>query len=195
MAGPRILIDANVLYPTVMRELVLGVAGQGLFTPLWSDRILEEWRLAAAKLGPEGIPQAEAEIALLRRDWPDAVVTPGLEKARALWLPDPDDVHVLAAAVEARAQSIMTRNARDFPTRLLAESGITRVDPDGYLRDLWREAPDTVAAVAESVRAEAERLSGQGWALNDLLKKARMPQLAKALRTSAQLPGHSSQRS
>ncbi|MAM25300.1 MAG: hypothetical protein CML55_07955 [Rhodobacteraceae bacterium] len=89
----------------------------------------------------------------------------------------------------------MTRNARDFPTRLLAESGITRVDPDGYLRDLWREAPDTLAAVAESVRAEAERLSGQGWALNDLLKKARMPQLAKALRTSAQPPGHSSQRS
>ncbi|MEM6341945.1 MAG: PIN domain-containing protein, partial [Pseudomonadota bacterium] len=50
----KILIDTNVLYPTVMREVVLGVAKEGLFQPLWSDRILNEWALAAEKLGPEG---------------------------------------------------------------------------------------------------------------------------------------------
>ena len=47
----RVLIDTNVLYPTVLREIVLGVAARGVFTPLWSERILEEWRLAAARQG------------------------------------------------------------------------------------------------------------------------------------------------
>ena len=59
----KILIDANVLYPTVMREVVLGVAKTGLFTPQWSARILEEWARAAIKLGPQGEAQARGEIA------------------------------------------------------------------------------------------------------------------------------------
>jgi hypothetical protein len=46
----RVLIDACVLYPTVMREVLIGVAAKGLFTPLWSARILEEWARAAARL-------------------------------------------------------------------------------------------------------------------------------------------------
>ncbi|HAC47887.1 MAG TPA: PIN domain-containing protein, partial [Sulfitobacter sp.] len=63
---PRVLIDTCVLYPTVMREMVLGVAARGAFEPIWSARILEEWARAAIKLGPTGEAQARAEIALLR---------------------------------------------------------------------------------------------------------------------------------
>ena len=192
---PRVLIDANVLYPTVMRELVLGVARQGLFVPLWSERILEEWRLAAAKLGPEGILQAEAEIALLRRDWPGAVIPANPKTSRKLWLPDPDDIHVLAAAVDGEAQLIMTRNARDFPVRILGESGILRVDPDTHLRDLWNDAPEAIEFVADAVLAEARRLSGRDWTMRELLKKARMPQLGKALWGRAPGGDQSSQRS
>ena len=47
----KALLDTNVLYPTVMREVLLGVAATGAFTPLWSARILEEWARAARKLG------------------------------------------------------------------------------------------------------------------------------------------------
>ena len=59
----RVLLDANVLYPTVMREVLLGCARAGLFEPLWSARILEEWARAAARLGPEGEAVARAEVA------------------------------------------------------------------------------------------------------------------------------------
>ena len=72
----RVLIDACVLYPTVMREIVVGAARAGAFTPLWSARILEEWARAAIKIGPTGEAQARAEIALLRAAWPKAEVTP-----------------------------------------------------------------------------------------------------------------------
>jgi len=178
---PRVLIDTCVLYPTVMREMVLGVARTGAFEPIWSARILEEWARAAIKLGPAGEAQARAEIALLRGNWPGAErdAAPGLQ-AR-LWLPDADDIHVLAAAVASSADMILTLNAKDFPRQILAEEGLSRADPDSYLHGIWQATPELVAPVAEDVLEEARRLSGEDWELRALLKKARLPRLAKAL--------------
>ena len=98
----RILIDANVLFPTVMRSVVLGVAARGFFEPIWSARILEEWARAARKLGVEAEAQARAEIALLGRDWPRAIVDAPDGVMQRLWLPDSNDLHVLAAAINGR---------------------------------------------------------------------------------------------
>jgi len=179
--GPRVLIDACVLYPTVMREMVLGVARQGLFEPLWSARILEEWARAAIKLGPTGEPQARAEIALLRAAWPRAEVTPQPGLEQRLYLPDENDIHVLAAAIAGSADSIMTLNAKDFPRATLAEEDLTRVDPDSYLYGIWLDHPDAVSKAAADVLAQARRLSGDDWDMRPLLKKARLPRLAKAL--------------
>ncbi|MFG6528434.1 MULTISPECIES: RSP_2648 family PIN domain-containing protein [unclassified Sulfitobacter] len=178
---PRVLIDACVLYPTVMREMVLGVAAQGAFEPIWSARILEEWARAAVKLGPEGEAQARAEIALLRGNWPGAEreASPGLQ-AR-LWLPDANDIHVLAVAVASSSDMILTLNAKDFPRQILAEEGLSRADPDSYLHGIWQATPEMVAPVAEAVLKEARRLSGEPWEMRALLKKARLPRLAKAL--------------
>lgn len=177
----RLLLDTCVLYPTVMREVLLGVAGQGVFTPLWSDRILEEWARASRKLGPGGEMQARGEIALLQAKWPAAAVIwkPSLESR--LWLPDPDDTHVLAAAIAGSVDMIVTLNAKDFPRNILSEEGLERIDPDGYLHRIWLESPDLVADVAEKTRQEAERLSGQPWDIRKLMKKARLPRLGKAL--------------
>lgn len=177
----KLLLDTCVLYPTVMREMLLGVAGQSVFTPLWSARILEEWARAARKIGPTGEAQARAEIALVSSRWTKASVTwsPALESR--LWLPDPNDLHVLAAAIAGSADMICTVNAKDFPRNILAEEGLSRQDPDGFLHGIWQAQPDLVAGVAADVLATANRLSGDRWDLRPLLKKARLPRLAKAL--------------
>jgi predicted nucleic acid-binding protein len=177
----RVLLDTCVLYPTVMREVLLGVAATGAYRPMWSDRILEEWARAARKIGPDGEAQARGEIALVRAKWPGAVVTwkPSLE-AR-LYLPDEADIHVLAAAISGSADAIITVNAKDFPRNTLAEEGLLRIDPDALLRDALEEDTAAVAQVVENVRREAERLSGADWTTRALLKKARLPRLAKAL--------------
>ncbi|HSG57278.1 MAG TPA: PIN domain-containing protein, partial [Paracoccaceae bacterium] len=93
----RVLIDACVLYPTVMREVVIGVAQEGLFQPLWSERILEEWARATVKLGPVDTVMARGEIAALKARFPKAMVSPDPAVEAHLYLPDPDDTHVLAA--------------------------------------------------------------------------------------------------
>ncbi|MDC0737363.1 PIN domain-containing protein [Cognatishimia sp. SS12] len=175
----RALLDTCVMYPTVMRALLLGVAKRGAFEPRWSDRILEEWARAARKLGPTGEAQARAEIALLKSDWPSHALRwpEGLE-AR-LYLPDPADIHVLAAAIAGSCDVIVTVNAKDFPRHILAEEGLTRIDPDTLLRGQWDKTPELVDTVVDEVLAEANRLSGKVWEKRALLKKARLPRLAK----------------
>jgi hypothetical protein len=178
---PRILIDACVLYPTVMREVVLGVAQAGLFDPIWSARILEEWARAAVKLGPEGAAQARGEIALLRAAWPQAERSARAGLERRLWLPDPNDIHVLAVAVDAGADVIMTLNAKDFPRATLAEEGLDRMDPDSFLMSLWPDHEAVIRTQTAKVLDTARQLSGKDWEMRPLLKKARLPRLAKAL--------------
>jgi predicted nucleic acid-binding protein len=177
----KVLLDACVLYPTVLREILLGVAGQGLFTPLWSARILEEWARAARKIGPTGEAQARAEIALLRAAWKGAEIAPRAGLEARLWLPDPADIHVLAAAIAGGADLILTFNALDFPANVLAEEGLRREGPDAFLMALWLAQPEAVATAVAGVQAEAARLSGEDLPVRALLKRARLPRLGKAL--------------
>lgn len=174
------MLDACVLYPTVMREVLIGCAAAGLFAPRWSARILEEWARAAAKLGPGGEAVARGEIAALQAVWPGAQVAPSPGLDQRLWLPDPGDVHVLAAAVAGSCDLIVTMNAKDFPRDILADEGLHRADPDGFLLGLREVTPDAVDGVVDAVVAQARRLSGEDWDARRLLKKARLNHLGKA---------------
>lgn len=181
----KLVLDTCVLYPTVMREVLLGAARAGLYTPLWSARILEEWRRAAGKLGPAGAAQAEAEIAVARAAFPGAEVPPAPGVEARLWLPDPADIHVLATAIAGSADGIVTLNAADFPGATLAEEGLDRIDPDVLMLGFLQDHPSKIAAMAAKVQAEAERLSGEDWPIRKLMKKARLPRFGKALERDA----------
>ncbi|MDC0656994.1 PIN domain-containing protein [Leisingera sp. SS27] len=180
----KLLLDTCVLYPTVMREMLLGAARRGHFTPLWSARILGEWERAAVKLGPAGAAQAKAEIALIRANWPKAEVAPAPGVEARLWLPDSADTHVLAAAIAGHADAIVTVNNKDFPRHTLAEEGLQRLGPDELLYGFWLQDSSGMEALGAAVLDEANRLSGGSWEIRPLLKKARLPRLAKALSSS-----------
>ncbi len=216
------LLDACVLYPTVMREMLLGCAARGLFRPLWSRRIEAEWLHTAARrdtgrdtgrntgrdtgrdagrntarntgrntghdAGAHGAILARGEVARLHAAWPGARVEARAGLEAQLWLPDPADRHVLAAAISARARWIVTQNLRDFPRRVLGEFALEAVHPDAFLFGLWRQQPGVVRQVATAVHDEAVRLSGQGWSVRRLMKKARLPRLGKALEQAAASP-------
>ncbi len=177
----RVVLDACVLYPTVLRELLLAAARQDLYMPLWSPRILEEWARAAAREGPGAETLARGEITRLGLHWPRASIRPDPALERRLWLPDPDDVHVLAAAITGGADLIVTFNARDFPRGTLAQEGLDRADPDQLFAQLRARAPEAVETAVATVHAEARRLSGEPIALRALLKRAGLPRLGKAL--------------
>jgi predicted nucleic acid-binding protein len=175
----RILLDACVLYPTIMREVLLGAAKAGAFEPVWSARILEEWRRAAARYGSEHAQVAGVEIALVRANWPQAEVTGANEDG--LWLPDENDVHVLAAAIKSEAKAIITLNLKDFPTRILSKHGLLRRDPDGFLMEFADENRVAVQKIANDIRTAAEGHSGEQKEIRNLLKRTGLPRLGKLL--------------
>jgi predicted nucleic acid-binding protein len=179
MAPPRVLLDANVLVPSVLRETLMGAAAAGAFVPLWSARILEEWARAARRL-PEGAEAvARAEGAALRRTWPAAEVAPDADLEARLALPDPHDVHVLAAAIAGAAEVILTSDRNGFPGRTLARHGLIARGPDGFLLEIHVE--HDLAPVVAAVQARAEAASGRPRALRPMLKRAGLPRLGKAL--------------
>lgn len=170
----RVLLDACLLYPSVTRELLLGAARLGHFQPLWSERILGEWRYTARKYGVGA--QAEIEIALLRVEWPTSEISENLALEASLTLPDADDCHVLAAAITGNAQELLTRNLKDFPTRVLAKYDIIRREPDGFLLEIGAELAEVVATVYGRAR-QMEKAPAN---CRSMLKKAGLPRLGKA---------------
>lgn len=169
------------MFPTVLREVLLGAASLGLYEPLWTTRILQEWVHATAKLGPLAKIQAESEAAMLSVRFPKACLRAFPEIETRLLLPDVNDLHVLALGIGGHADVIVTLNNVDFPRHVLAAEGLARRDPDSLLWELWSHHPGEMGSVVAAVHAKAERLAGQGIALKSLLKRAQLTKLAKAL--------------
>ena len=174
----KVFLDACVLYPALVRRLVMDAAAAGMFQPLWSARVLEEWRRAvAAKLGPEAEDAATAAAHAMQAAFPGASVAadPGLEAT--LHLPDPADTHVLAAAVAGGAGAILTFNLRDFPRRTLAGHGIEARHPDGFLWELLSTHEKALLGIANVA------LCGHGIEpalARAALKRARLSRFGKA---------------
>lgn len=104
--------DACVLYSATLRDLVMQLALTGLFQARWSDAIRDEWTRSVLDIKPESLARCRE---LMNRHVPDGLVTGYEPLIPTLALPDPDDRHVLAAAIQAQSELIVTFNLGDFP--------------------------------------------------------------------------------
>lgn len=150
-----VVYDACVLYPAPLRDFLIRLARTGLVQAKWSDEILEECFRAIGRERPELSPEALARTRrLMTEAVPDCMVSGHSSLIDGLTLPDPDDRHVLAAAVRAGAQTIVTFNLRDFPSTVLDSFGIEVRHPDDFVVDQIDFAPGAVVgALLEQVRA------------------------------------------
>lgn len=188
MAERIVFLDACVLYPPLVRGILLRLAEAGFFAPRWSPRVLAEWRIAAARNGGmEAEDSADEVAAAMAARFPDASVTPAPEAELALDLPDAADLHVLAAAIAAKAELLLTFNTRDFPSRRLAAHGITPRHPDGFLWELFSQAPEAVEGALRDAAGDAGL--GEADAIRRALRRAHLPRLAKAWRARLQWEG------
>jgi predicted nucleic acid-binding protein len=177
----KVVLDACVLYPHALREILLGVAREGQYEPLWSPRILEEWARATRKLGPGAEVEARGAITLIKDTFPRAMVRDASGSEARLHLPDANDVHVLATAIAGHADAVLTFNAMDFPRHVLAAEGIARRDPDGFLWELWSHDNGPVTRAVTRAKKLAEAATGAEKPLRGFLKKAGLPRLGKAM--------------
>lgn len=157
---PVAVYDASVLYPSLIRNLLMHLAVAGLVAARWTDAIHGEWtrNLLAdrADLTPQRLERTRR---LMELAVPDAGVTGFEALIPDLRLPDPDDRHVLAAAVKARAELIVTLNLKDFPPASLGEYGLEAVTPDELVCCLLKESRGVVASCSRVMGRRAPRRS------------------------------------
>ena len=153
MAGFSAFYDANVLYPAELRNLLMHLAVTGLFRAKWSADVHEEWISSLLKNRHDLTrDKLEHTRMLMDKHAVDALVTGYEDLIPGLQLPDPNDRHVLAAAIRGQANVIVTMNLRDFPSDVLAPLGIEAQHPDEFILHLLDLAPGAVVAAAENHR-------------------------------------------
>ena len=153
MAAYTAFYDASVLYPSELRNLLMHLALTGLFRARWSNAVHEEWICALLRKRPDlSRAKLERTRALMDAHATDALITGYEDLIEGLLLPDPDDRHVLAAAILGRADVIVTSNLRHFPAETLAPLGIDAQHPDEFVLHLLDLSPGLVAAAARDHR-------------------------------------------
>ncbi len=139
MAGFRVVLDACVLVPIVKADLLLTFAANGAFVPLWSERILAETEAAIIKVTNGAVLRdaANRRTQAMQSAFDDALVTDWEPLVECLdGMPDRNDRHVLAAAVQGNAAAIVTDNIDDFPDDILQKWGVHARTSDDFLLDL-----------------------------------------------------------
>lgn len=161
------LLDASVLHPWVVCELLLRLAERGLFRPAWSEAILDELVQSLIDRKPE-----QADRFRRRREHMEAAFAEAMTRHPerfAEFVPlvvDEGDRHVVAAGLAARADVIVTDNVRDFAPDTLAEVGLLVQTADEFLVHQWWLDP---SGVIEDLSAMAESTTRPPLTLDEVL--------------------------
>lgn len=165
------IYDANVLFPNALRDLLIRVAQSGSVQAKWTNKILDE-TFAALRQHRPGVDDSKWEALRERmshsiRDGLVVDYEPLIDVVTGL--PDPNDRHVVAAAIKSKAQVIVTANVRDFPDAALARWDLEAKHPDAFIMDQinldsravysavqqiadsWRRPPGTIGDVLSAL--------------------------------------------
>ena len=157
MARFRLVLDACVLVPYQLADLLLRLADAELFEPLWSAEIVAEVERAIVRLGVPA-EKAQRRVHQMQTAFPNADVTDYQELIEVMRT-DPKDRHVAAAAVRGTAALIVTANIRDFLAESLQPYDIEVVHPDDFLHDQLDLSETTVVECLQAQRAAYTRPS------------------------------------
>jgi hypothetical protein len=152
------IYDACVLYPAPLRSFLMYLAVTDLYRARWTNDIHEEWMRNVLRDHPD-ITRAQVERIrdLMNAHVRDCLVTGYESLIPSLTLPDPADVHVLAAAIRCGADVIVTANLRHFPAGALEPYGIEAQHPDQFLTHQLDLAANIVCAAAKTHRASLKQ--------------------------------------
>jgi hypothetical protein len=147
------LLDANVLYPAPLRDLLLQLAVSDLFKAKWTADIHREWIENLLRNEPHRNRAAlERTRDLMDRSTRDCLVTGYESIMPSLCLPDAADRHVLAAAIVGHCDAIVTANLKDFPESALAPFGIDIHHPDEFLCNQLKLAQGVFCRCVQKIR-------------------------------------------
>lgn len=176
------ICDACVLYPFHLRNILVQTSVDGLFDARWTNEIHDEWmRNLIANIPAIPLERLQRTRDLMELALPQAQVGGFHRHIDAVTLPDPDDRHVVAAAIEANASHILTWNLRDFPAKTIEKQGLVCTTPDAFLANLYEQAPDLVVESLANARRNLLKSAVSARDFLALLKEQRLTRLEKRL--------------
>lgn len=180
-----VLLDANLFYPAPTRDIFLQLAADGLFRARWTETIHREWIDALLRNRPDLTRERlDKTRRQMNRAVPDCLVEGYEGLIKSLHLPDPDDRHVLAAAIVGRCHAIITFNTKDFPKSETVVYQIDVIHPDDFLCSQIDLEPEKVC---QNVRAIIGRLKHPSMTVQQYLstiRKQGLPSFAEELQES-----------
>ena len=152
------VFDACVLYSASLRDFLLHIAGRKFISPFWSEEIRTEWIRSLLRNRPD-LSKEKLERTCQKMDFhfPNGLVRGYEAITPTLSLPDPNDRHVLAVAIHAKAECIVTFNLDDFPKTILLPYGIEAVSPDKFVLRLFQDDPRHVLQAVRNHRLSLQR--------------------------------------
>lgn len=151
MTKPVVLLDANIFPAVWLLDIMLTLDERQVIDAVWSERILEEARRALIERRGRTSEQADRLLSFIRRMNDTHCIYGWSHLEPTLDLPDPDDRHVLAAALAADADCIVTYNLKDFPPRNLERYAVEALHPDEFLSAMLERDQDGVVDVMNAV--------------------------------------------
>lgn len=183
---PTAICDACVLYPFHQRNILIQASADGLYDARWTEEIHDEWmRNLIANVPALSIERLHATRRLMEQALPQALVRNFHHRIEDISLPDPDDRHVVAAAIETKASHILTWNLRDFPVKELRKHRLIGEAPDGFLAGIYDEAPELVVGSLANARRNLTKSGTSGQDFLKLLGRQGFTKLARRLRSHA----------
>jgi hypothetical protein len=129
-----VIYDACVLYPAPLRDFLIELAAARLFRARWTEAIHEEWISNLLTVRPDlSCERLHRTMELMNQAIPDCLVYGYEYLIPAITLPDPDDRHVVAAAIHGGADAIVTFNLKDFPNSSLSQYELEAIHPDEFI--------------------------------------------------------------
>lgn len=181
MARYSAFLDACVLVPIALADTLLRLAEAGLYRPLWSDRVLDEVVDAIEAIHPQlASGPARSRADAMQASFEDACVRDWEDLVAGISLPDPDDRHLVAAALQGRADMIVTANVRDFPTEAWSRWASRSSTPTNFLLNQLDLEPDLTIATLRRQATATRRPAITTKALLDHLAKCGVPAFASA---------------
>lgn len=155
--GYTALLDANVLHPVVLCDLLLRLALAGFYRPVWSAQILEETERSLRRRRPDIAPdRLRRRSDQMNEAFPDAQVG-GFDDLVPQLASFGHDAQVVAAAIRGRADVIVTANVGDFPGDRLARFDLVAQTADDFLIHQWWLDPSGVLRAIEEQAAALKR--------------------------------------
>lgn len=178
-----VVYDACVLYSASLRDLLLHIAKVKLVRPHWSDDIHEEWIRSLSRNRPDLNRESFWRTRRLMDAEFKGSLTKGYESlVPTLKLPDPNDRHVLAVAIQTHSSSIVTFNLNDFPKAILEPYGIVAISPDDFIFRFCQESPQFIFRAVKNHRLYLSRPPKTATEYLATLEKQKLPKTVAFLR-------------